>query len=77
MIIDILLGEHPEIVCTILVLLAPSEAQGITMSVCLCGTSLSKALNLHLSGSDLEADHSHSSHRAFSPPDIYLSDSTL
>ena len=29
--------------------LAPSGAQGVTLSVCLSGTSLSKALNLHLS----------------------------
>ena len=29
--------------------LAPSGAQGVSLSVCLSGTSLSKALNLHLS----------------------------
>ena len=33
--------------------LAPSGAQGVTMFVFLFGTSLSKALNLHLSHSDL------------------------
>ena len=33
--------------------LAPIGAQGVTMSVCPCGTSLSRAVNLHHSGSNL------------------------
>ena len=42
-----------------LLFLAPTGAQGVTMSicvyVCLSGSSLSRALNLHLSNSDLKA----------------------
>ena len=45
-------------ITTLLFFLAPARAQGVLKSVCMCGKSLSRALNRHLSGSDFQAVHS-------------------